>query len=200
MIRLHSDQNRLPELLRQSLGQMPPFDRQQVVGLIENNPMWARGTGSEHSKARKELTEEDWPICELNPEEIDIQVNLRILENGKHFVDAHRMIPIAQSDHSLRRPVIALGIDNADLIVLRYEALHETGDDGGFAAARGSGYQDIYAIRRNRYRDAIRTQSNSDEVLLEFALYSCQVIPINSSISSATPSPACCCVTKAASR
>src|SRR5947209_3609495 len=149
---------------------MPPFERQQVVGLVENNPMWARGTSPEHPKARKDLTKEDWPICELNPEQIHIQVNLRILENGKHFVDGNRMIPITKSDDSLRGPVIALRINKADLITLRYKALHDTGDDGGFAAARRSGNQDIHAIGRNRNRRAIGTQSKGDEVLLEFAL------------------------------
>src|SRR3954454_15414708 len=91
VIRLHGNQNRLPELLWQGLGQMPPFKRQQVVGLVENNPMRARGTSSEHPKRREELTEEQWPIWQLNTQQIHIQVNLRILQNGEHLVDANRM-------------------------------------------------------------------------------------------------------------
>ena len=95
VIRLHSNQNRLPELPRQGFRQVPPLDRQQVMGLIKDDPMRAPGTSSQDPKAGKELTEEGGPIREWNAKEIDIQVDLGILENGKHLVDANSMIAIA---------------------------------------------------------------------------------------------------------
>jgi len=62
--------------------------------------MRAPSTSSQDPKAGKELTEESRPIREWDAEEIDVQVDLGILENGKHLVDAKGVIAIAQRNYS----------------------------------------------------------------------------------------------------
>jgi hypothetical protein len=108
VVRLHRNQNRFPELPRQSLGKVPPFDWQQVMGLINHDPMRAPGTSSQYPQAGKELAEEGWPICEWNAQEINIQVDLGILENGKDLIDANGMIAIAETASAGICPSLAM--------------------------------------------------------------------------------------------
>ena len=70
-------------------------------------------------------------VRKLNPQQVDIEIDLGIFKYGEYFVETHGMMPIAECNNVLQRSVITLWANNADLICVFYEPLDDPGAHRG---------------------------------------------------------------------
>jgi hypothetical protein len=81
-----------------------------------------------------ELCEKEWSILKSQTQQIDIQVDCGVLQNGKDLIDIRCALLVAEAYQRLKGAVITLRIDNADLVCLVNQPLYQAGRQGRFAS------------------------------------------------------------------
>src|SRR5678815_2064944 len=127
MVRMHGDQHRLAESVRQGLTDMAPVEWQHVMGLVEHDPMRAAGSRPHRLQAWEKMPEVLRSVGERYSQQIEIQIQLGVLENSNRLIHGDGIPRASQGKHLGQRPVIAFGIDHADLISTIDESLDDAG-------------------------------------------------------------------------
>src|SRR6202008_3157975 len=93
------------------------------------------------------------------------RVFLRLCQYVENFGNACRPFLVAKRDARLERRVVALGIDNDELIFLLVETFHEAGSQCGFPGAGATGNENVLAIRRKEDFSSVGTLAQSNTVV-----------------------------------
>src|SRR5688500_1055107 len=136
MVGMHGYQDRLSEPVRQGLTDMAPVEWQHVMGLVENDPMWAAGSSPHRLQAWEKMPEVLRSVGERYAQQIEIEIQFGILQNGKRLIHGDGMPRASQGKHLGESPVVAFGIDHADLISALDEPLDDPRGDRRLAAPR----------------------------------------------------------------
>src|SRR4026207_1808899 len=171
MVRMHGDQHRLAESVRQGLTDMAPVEWQQLMGLVEQDPMRAAGSSPHRLQAWEKMPEVLRSVGERYSQQIEIEIQLGILENSKRLIHGDGMSRASQGKHLGESPVVAFGIDHADLISALDEPLDDPPGDRRLAAPRRTGNQDVETVRRNGNRLSVQPHANSHEVSFKPAVH-----------------------------
>src|SRR5438105_8925200 len=145
MRRMDRDEDQPVQILRQRQRARDPCRRQQVVRLVDQQPVRPPGSGTQLQYARQQRSKKRRPVAQRQPEQIDYQV-LFLLEQLQSLVDAWRPLSVAQNDGALKALVVSFGVKDAELILLLLQALQQGGGDGRFTAAGWSGNEQLDAI------------------------------------------------------
>src|SRR4026209_1871660 len=117
--------------------------------LIEDDPAWTAGSGPHSLKAWEQMLEVFRPIRERYSQQVQIQIHLGILKNGKRLVHSYGMTRASQREDFRQSSIITLRIDDTDLISPLDESLDDTGGHRGLAARRRSGDQHVQTVWRD---------------------------------------------------
>jgi len=127
-------------------------------------------------QVRDQLREELRPIVQRDAEQIDAQVDRGVLEDREDFAHARCARRVAERHHVALGGVVALRVDDAHLIVLADQALDQAGGQGGLAAARGAGDEDVVPVRRQLHRGSVAASAEQDEMALDAPLHALEVV------------------------
>jgi hypothetical protein len=130
------------------------------MGLIENDPVRSPGPCSQTLQTRDELGKECWPVLQRQPEQAHRHIGRRIFQAGENLTDTRRTLRITQTDYSLQRTVVPLGIDDADLVRLIDEPLNQSSRQCRFATSRGPSNENVATIRWNTHGRPVAALAN----------------------------------------
>jgi hypothetical protein len=146
------------------------------MGFVENDPMRSASAGAHGLKARKQLTKKLWSIGERDAQQVDIERDLGIFQYREDLIDGNRVTLVAERDDVLQRSIVALGINNAQLISALHESLDKPSGDGGFATSRRPGDENIQAIGGHGYQGPVRTSPDWNKMPFDAPLDTLQVV------------------------
>jgi hypothetical protein len=159
--RMHGDEQDLAELRRHA-RRMTPYGRQHVVGLVDDDPVRPPVQHPHRLQLRQQLGAVCGTVLELDPEQVHVHVHVRILQHRQHFAHSRRVVLVADRGEALEAHVVALGIEDADLVVARDEPLDHRRGKARLAAARGPGDEQAASVRGYPDRPAVGTSAERD--------------------------------------
>ena len=98
---MYGDEQYLAHRLRHDRPEMGPLGGHHMMGFIENDPVRAACSRPHGLKIGKELTEELRPFCKRNSQQIDVQIDLRILKERQRLAHVDGMAFVSQCDDFL---------------------------------------------------------------------------------------------------
>jgi hypothetical protein len=142
--RLHASQRLRPHRLgmhrhedgcRQRIGRVGVGGfrvcRQHMVCLVDEQPVRPRRPAAELMDRREQPGEESRPLRHRQPQHIDDRGRRHWLaQNIQHLVYDRRPLAIAEHNRVLQVIVVALGVEHADLKMLRGKFLEDGGRQG----------------------------------------------------------------------
>src|ERR1700680_1501895 len=107
MFRTYRDEGYAIELARERKRSCIRGGRQQVVGLVDKDPVRPAGASPQLLKLRQEGVEERWPALERDAEQVDDQALRGLREHVKHFGDTGLALGTSKNDGACDLAIIA---------------------------------------------------------------------------------------------
>jgi hypothetical protein len=149
--------------------------------------MWAPGARAQGLQPREELGEEVGAPQGM-PSRFTTTWASGSLSRSR-ISPMRRAHPAADGDDVIQCAVVALGIDDAELVVAVGQSLDEPGREGGLACARRSRDENVAGVGCEGDRGAVVVHGQPTRSPVPPGVRADRSVVISSSISSATPLP-----------
>src|SRR5215472_13212456 len=110
-----------------------------MMRLIDDDPVWTSGFRAALQEAWEQGGEKRRPLSNRQGEKIYDYTSLRSFQRSHHDFQRRALCSSPQGEDSCKMIVIALGIDQAELIFPLRELFEDSRDRRRFAAARQAG-------------------------------------------------------------
>src|ERR1035438_10186376 len=136
MFRMYRDEENAVELAQQSNRGCIRGGRQQVVGLVDHDPVRPASASPQLPELRQEGVEERWSAIERDAEQVDDHALRALREHVKYFGDTGLALGISKNDRPCDLAIIAFWVDDAKLVLAVREAFEHARSQRRFAALR----------------------------------------------------------------
>jgi hypothetical protein len=109
------DQDCRLQLARQDQGGRRPRGWHEVMGLVQDDPVWPASPGAQLGKPAQEPLEVGRPVGKLNIQHVDNHIAVRPAQDLQNFRNPRLLPGVAENDRALEFRIVALGIDHAEL-------------------------------------------------------------------------------------
>ena len=126
--------------------------------------MRAPGARAQGLQPREELGEEVGALPQGHAEQVHNDLGLGVAESLQDLAYVRRAHPATDGDDVIQCAVVALGVDDAELVVAVGQSLDEPGREGGLACARGTRDENVAGVGCEGDRGAVAAHGQLDEV------------------------------------
>ena len=137
-IGVHRDVDRGGDGLGKDRLDVLPRRADQVVRLVDEDPVRPPRARAKREHLRQELREEPGTLLEVQRLRVHDHVGLELAQELEHLLRKRRCARIAIGDRMLERRVVAFRVEHAELQLLLRHALGERRGEGGLPDARGA--------------------------------------------------------------
>src|SRR5262245_50160318 len=106
-----------------------------MMGFVDHDPMWPAAARPQLLESRQQLLEERRPIGDSYAQQAYDRVLVGFLQQIHDCVDAGLALGVAEGHSARERLVVALRVDDAELVALFSQALQDRGREGRLAGA-----------------------------------------------------------------
>src|SRR5215510_3055893 len=143
---------------------------------VDDGPMRAAPRGAQFLQPRQQSGEEGRAVIERDPEEVYDDVLRRLVEQLEDLVHVRRAAVVAQDHRAIEGRVIALGVNDAELIAPLGQALEKATGQSRFPDAGRSRDQNVDAVWLQSYLFAVFARAEQYAVALKSGLDFAQVV------------------------
>ena len=123
-----------------------PGGGDEVVRLVDDDPVGPAGPGPQLLEARQQSVEEGGPVLDRDTDQVDDGILPGTGQEIEGSLDGGSLLRLAQDDRAFERRVIPLGIDDRELVTGLGEPLQQPGGDRRLAAPRCPRDQDVHSV------------------------------------------------------